>query len=59
MENKTYTGHVVEENGELLLVFPAKMIEELGWNVGDTIIWDIPENGGVVIARKDKNNTSI
>ena len=52
MPQKTWTGNVVEENGELLLVFPEEMVSDLGWAAGDTIIWDIPENGNVVIARK-------
>jgi len=56
MENKGYTGHVIEENGELMLVFPANMMEELGWKPGDTIVWDMPEDGQVLIARKARED---
>lgn len=52
MEDKFYTGHVVEEDGELMLVFPANMMDELGWKAGDTIVWDMPDDGQVLIARK-------
>lgn len=58
MEGKFYTGHVVEENGELMLVFPADMMEELGWKQGDTIVWDMPDGGNVLIARKAREDES-
>lgn len=51
---KIYTGTVVEDGDDLALVFPPEMIEELGWNEGDTIVWDIDESNKVLIARKAK-----
>jgi bifunctional DNA-binding transcriptional regulator/antitoxin component of YhaV-PrlF toxin-antitoxin module len=52
--DKVYTGTVVEEDGELMLVFPQEMIEELGWEEGDNIVWDVDDNNRVVIAKKEK-----
>lgn len=52
MTGKIYTGTTVEENGEIQLVFPAEMMEELGWAPGDVIVWDMAEDGSVLIARK-------
>lgn len=52
MPQQTWTGEVVEENGELFLVFPEEMVSQLGWEPGDTIVWDFPEGSKVVIARK-------
>lgn len=52
---KVYTGIVIQdENGELMLQFSPEMINELGWREGDTIVWDIDENGGPILARKIK-----
>lgn len=59
MEDRKYVGHVVEEDGELLLVFPAKMMEDLGWEVGDTIVWDMPDGSNVIIAKKAKDDANI
>lgn len=53
MINKTWTATVVEEDGELLLVFNKEMLDELGWKEGDTIVWDMGEDSNIVIAKKD------
>lgn len=56
--NKVYTGNVaVEDSGDLVLEFPIDMIAELGWQEGDTIVWDVDEENRVVIARKEKGMT--
>lgn len=52
--SKTYTGTVVEDGDDLALVFPPEMLAELGWAEGDTIVWDMDEEGRVLIARKEK-----
>jgi hypothetical protein len=52
--NKVYTGNVVEDGDDLVLEFPIDMIAELGWQEGDTIVWDVDEENRVVIARKEK-----
>lgn len=49
-EPKTYTARVAEENGELLLVFDPQMLEDLGWDEGDEIVWEIRDDA--IIARK-------
>jgi hypothetical protein len=52
MSQQQWTGEVIEEDGELFLVFPEEMLTELGWEPGDTIVWDFPDGRNVVIARK-------
>lgn len=49
---KIYQGVVAEENGDLVLVFDPKMLEDLGWNEGDTIVWDIREDGIVALRKR-------
>jgi bifunctional DNA-binding transcriptional regulator/antitoxin component of YhaV-PrlF toxin-antitoxin module len=50
----TYHGKVAQENGRTILVFPAKMLEQLGWSEGDSIVWDIREDA--VVARQANDN---
>jgi bifunctional DNA-binding transcriptional regulator/antitoxin component of YhaV-PrlF toxin-antitoxin module len=51
MTNKTYIGDVIEQDGELMLQFPPEMLEELGWQPGDTIVWDDDENGNIIVRK--------
>jgi len=56
---RTFLGEVIEdENGELLLVFPPGLIEQLGWEPGDVIDWDVDDNGRVT-ARKARPDGPI
>lgn len=57
----TWVGTVIEDGDDLALVFPAEMLEALGWEEGDNIVWDVSEDGKALIARKEKpdvDNTS-
>ena len=40
------------ESGELILPFPEDMLEQLGWNTGDTLVFDADGEGGGFIIRK-------
>jgi hypothetical protein len=43
-----YQGRVAKEDGELVLVFPASMLLDLGWQEGDSVVWDIRPDAVVV-----------
>ena len=30
----------LEENGDYVLSFPEGLIEQMGWEIGDTLIWE-------------------
>ena len=53
---KTYTAEVIEDNGEYLLQFNPKMLDDLGWQEGDTIVWDIQPDAVIVLRKKDNAN---
>ncbi len=55
---KTYQAQVVENQGDLALVFPLDMMQELGWNPGDEIQWEITENEVIVKKIHDHNNSN-
>ena len=44
----------VEEDGEdLILPFPVELLNQMGWDVGDTLLWEIMDNGFVNISKKE------
>ena len=36
-ETKVWTTKVVEENGELVILFPPNLIKHVGWREGDNL----------------------
>ena len=42
---------VEDSDGELLLEFPDDLMEAVGWNVGDVLVWEPAPNGTWVIKR--------
>lgn len=53
-ESKVYTVQLEEdENGDLVLPFSDEMLKELGWEIGDQLIWK--DNGdGTFTLSKDE-----
>ena len=44
-DNKTHTVTVeADDNGELFLPIPVELLNQMGWDFGDTLIWE--ENFG-------------
>ena len=54
-EIKKYTVTVEQdpESQDLLLPFPQELLEELGWESGDTIYWHDNHNGSYTLTKKD------
>lgn len=40
-----------EIHDEYYLVLPDQMMEKLGWEIGDTLVWTIHDNGSVGIRK--------
>ena len=55
-ESKIYTVQLEEdENGDLMLPFTDEILEELGWKVGDQLVWK--DNGdGTYTISKDQDD---
>lgn len=46
----------LEQDGEdLILPFPADMLEQLGWNEGTTIYWIDNKNGTYTLTDKEED----
>lgn len=41
-----------EDSESLILQFPDEMLAQLGWKPGDTLVWDLQENGSITISKK-------
>lgn len=61
--NETYTVEIEldPKTGEMILPFPQELIDEMGWNVGDQLIWeeiticeDHGEFPGFTLRKKDE-----
>ena len=44
-ETKVWTTKVVEDNGELVILFPPNLMKHVGWREGDNLAWVISEDG--------------
>lgn len=57
MENKVWHT-VVEQDPEnpesYIITFPDEVIAEAGWEIGDTLIWDLQEDGSIILSKKTK-----
>jgi len=41
-----------DADGELILPLPPELLEQTGWVEGDTIIWNLQEDGSVFLSKK-------
>lgn len=48
-----------DENGEQFITFPEEVIEELGWQEGDILNWDVRGEGIVLSKVNDPSGYEI
>lgn len=47
----------IEKHGDdLVMTFDDELLEELGWNVGDDIDWEIQPDGSVTLTKYETTN---
>lgn len=54
--NKSYTLSVEEDpedSESLLLNFPDELLESVGWKIGDVLVWNIEDDGTIVLKKKN------
>lgn len=55
----TYTLTVKEDDlGELYVVLPDEMLDELGWDLNTELIYEINEDGSVMVLSKQNASKS-
>ena len=49
----SWIGNVEEdpETGELMMTFPIELIEQMGWEVGTEMEWNVAENGEISLRK--------
>lgn len=57
MTHWTVTLETDPETGELIMPLPVDMLNQVGWDLGDELIWEELEDGGWSLRRKS-NGTS-
>ena len=50
----TVTLEEDHETGDLILPFPPDMLAQVGWDFGDTLIWDTQKDGSIILYKKDE-----
>jgi bifunctional DNA-binding transcriptional regulator/antitoxin component of YhaV-PrlF toxin-antitoxin module len=57
------TGYIIEiqenESGDLFIEFPDDLIDELGWQEGDILNWDLKGDGIVLSKVHDSNGYEV
>ena len=57
------TGYIIEiqenESGDLFIEFPDDLIDELGWQEGDILNWDLKGDGIVLSKVHDPNGYEV
>ncbi len=43
-----------DENGDLILPLDEKMCRELGWKIGDTVLWNDNGDGSYTLTKKEQ-----
>jgi hypothetical protein len=43
-----------DENGDLLMPIPTELLAQMGWDEGDTLIWEDAFDGSYSLRKKDE-----
>ena len=53
-----YTVPIQEDsNGDLIIVFPEELMEDLDWNIGDSLKWKQNDDGSWSLEKHEDSNT--
>jgi len=45
--------------GEVIITFPPELLEQVGWNEGDTLNWSVRDNGSVHLTKKEEIDKNL
>lgn len=43
-----------KETGDLILPIPSEILIEMGWDIGDTLLWNVDDNGVITLSKKEE-----
>lgn len=41
------------DTGDMILPLPDELLESQGWKIGDTLVWDIVDDGVAILTKKN------
>lgn len=44
------------DTGELVMPFPPELLSQMGWDFGDTLVWEDNHDGSFTITKKEKDD---
>jgi hypothetical protein len=55
---KRFTVNLIQDpdSDDLILPLPDELMDDLGWDIGDTLNWKTMDNGEIVLTKMDKEN---
>jgi len=55
-QSKVWTVTPEEDpaTGDMIITFPPDFLESAGWKEGDTLVWNMQEDGSVYLTKKVK-----
>lgn len=51
----SWTAQILEDPEDpesLILQFPDDMLDQLAWQPGDTLVWDLQDDGSIILRKK-------
>ena len=45
-----------DENGDLIMPIPSELLAQMGWDEGDTLIWEDSFNGSYSLRKKNESD---
>lgn len=48
----TWTAYVQQDGDDLVLPLPDEVLTQLGWKPGDILVWDVQDNGTIILTKK-------
>jgi len=52
-EKNRFTLTVEQDGEELVLPFPVDLLNQMGWDIGDTLLWETTDDGYVSVRKKE------
>lgn len=54
MSKQVWTAYLHADGDDVILPFPEELIEQLGWRVGDVLVWNVDhQTGHVTLTKKN------
>lgn len=59
MNKWTITLEEDPETGDLIMPFTPDMLRQVGWDIGDTLIWEDLHNGSWSLTKKEDKDAKV